>query len=67
MAALCVVQGGIASLLSNVIGGQLGQHLGLSQTYFLYAVVLLCINVGCLIWLLMGRKKAIKEQHNANI
>lgn len=47
MAVLYVVQGGFASLFSNIVGGQLGQTFGLRTTYITYAVILFIFNAGC--------------------
>lgn len=58
MALLCMVQTGLASLFSNVLGGYLGQALGLKKTFFLYAVVLLAVTLACLPYL---RRNAVRE------
>ena len=48
MALLCMVQTGLASLFSSVLGGYLGQVLGLDKTFFLYAMLLLVVTLACL-------------------
>lgn len=56
MSVLCVVQGGMAALLSNVVGGQLGDRLGLRSSYLLYAGLLLVFMLACCGWLILRKR-----------
>lgn len=56
MSVLCVVQGGMAALLSNVVGGQLGDRLGLRNAYLLYAGLLLLFMLVCCGWLILRKR-----------
>lgn len=56
MALLCMVQTGLASLFSNILGGYLGQTLGLDRTFFLYAAVLFVVTLFCLPYLRRSAK-----------
>ena len=42
-----MVQTGIACTFSNIVGGWLGDRIGLLETYFLYGLVLLLVTGGC--------------------
>lgn len=68
MAVLCVVQTGIASLFSNIVGGQLGQLLGLNTAYILYASMLFLFITGCTVRLLIRsrRDKPMQEEPAAH-
>jgi len=42
-----MVQAGIACTFSNIVGGWLGDRIGLQRTYFIYGLVLLCVTALC--------------------
>lgn len=42
-----MVQAGIASTFSNLVGGWLGDHFGLQLIYFVYGLILLIVTVTC--------------------
>ncbi len=42
-----MVQGGVACTFSNIVGGWLGDAIGLQKTYFFYGLALLLITALC--------------------
>ncbi len=46
-----MVQTGIACTFSNIVGGWLGDRIGLLETYFLYGLVLMLVTGGCAVGL----------------
>lgn len=60
MSLLCMVQTGLASLFSNILGGCLGQAFGLRMTFLLYAAALLAAMLLCVPFL--RRSAALGER-----
>lgn len=59
-----MVQTGIASTFSNIVGGWLGGKIGLLQTYFIYGLALLIVTALCAVVLRnhFNRKKNIERK-----
>ncbi len=59
-----MVQSGIASTFSNIVGGWLGGRIGLRQTYFLYGLILLLVTAACAVVLMnhFNNKKISKKR-----
>ena len=62
-AVLCMVQSGLATLCSNVLGGMLGDRFGLRPVYLGCALLLFTVTVGCAaVFLFKNHKMGVDER-----